>query len=122
MKRFWAPTSTTASNTPTLVSGAPNAPDVTETLTNAGINVAAVAILGTVVYRDVQGAKRDRQLVEREETLATLQVCRLRACRLLACRLQAQAYAMQLHSTHHPAHNHTISMPCHHSHRTPHSG
>lgn len=33
-----------------------------------------MAILGTIVYRDVQGAKRDRQVVEREETLATLQV------------------------------------------------
>lgn len=60
--------------TPPHHTGAPNAPDATETLTNAGINAAAVAILGTIVYRDVQGARRDRQVVEREETLATLQV------------------------------------------------
>ncbi|GFH31856.1 acetylglucosaminyltransferase, partial [Haematococcus lacustris] len=51
--------------------GGPDAPDLTETLQNFGINSVAVAILGFLVYRDSK-QKADR-ITDREETLGRLQ-------------------------------------------------
>ncbi|KAK9816632.1 hypothetical protein WJX72_003075 [[Myrmecia] bisecta] len=54
--------------------GGEGAPDLTETLKNFTINSGAVAVLGFVLYRDIQGGSRDKQVVEREESLARLQI------------------------------------------------
>lgn len=54
--------------------GGDNAPDLSETTTNFGINAAAVALFGYLVYRDLAAQRRDEQVVEREEALGALEV------------------------------------------------
>ncbi|KAJ9527361.1 hypothetical protein QJQ45_025630 [Haematococcus lacustris] len=54
--------------------GGPDAPDLTETLQNFGINSVAVAILGFLVYRDVQSKQKADHITDREETLGRLQL------------------------------------------------
>lgn len=54
--------------------GGEGAPDLTETLQNFGINAAAVTVLSFLLYRDFAGQRKDQTIVEREETLAALQV------------------------------------------------
>lgn len=54
--------------------GGEGAPDVTETLKNLAINGAAIAALGYIVRRDLNSSDRDKRVVEREESLARLQV------------------------------------------------
>lgn len=54
--------------------GGEGAPDVTETLKNLAINGGAIAVLGFIVRRDLTSSDRDKRIVEREESLARLQV------------------------------------------------
>lgn len=54
--------------------GGEGAPDLNETLQNFGINAAAVAVFSFLLYRDFAGQRKDQTIVEREETLAALQV------------------------------------------------
>lgn len=56
------------------VVGGDGAPDVNETLKNLAINGAAIAGLGFIVRRDLRSSDRDKRIVEREESLAKLQV------------------------------------------------
>lgn len=58
----------------TALQGGENAPDVTDSAQNFGINAAALALLGYLLYRDITSQRRDQQIVEREEDLAALQV------------------------------------------------
>ena len=55
-------------------SGGEGAPNLVETLQNLAINGAAVAVLGFIFQRDLKGSQSDRRIVEREESLARLQV------------------------------------------------
>ncbi|WIA22086.1 hypothetical protein OEZ85_004429 [Tetradesmus obliquus] len=52
--------------------GGEGAPDLTETLTNLGINGAAVAVFGFLVLRDLQSKERDTRVTSREEELGRL--------------------------------------------------
>ncbi len=54
--------------------GGEGAPDLPETLQNAAINAAAVALLGTLVANDLRSKAKDVQVTTREETLGMLQV------------------------------------------------
>ena len=56
------------------VVGGEGAPDFPETLQNFGINVGAVALLGTVVRNDVRSKQKAMQVTNREETMGLLQV------------------------------------------------
>jgi hypothetical protein len=47
---------------------------VQESLTNFGINSAAVAVLGFLVYRDLQAQKKATSVTKREEELSRLLV------------------------------------------------
>ena len=64
-----------------LFAGGEGAPELNETLLNVGINSAALAVLGFFLLRDLRGQQSDRKIVEREESLARLQVrCSLAHC------------------------------------------
>ncbi|KAG2446119.1 hypothetical protein HXX76_000718 [Chlamydomonas incerta] len=54
--------------------GGPDAPELNETLTNLGINTAAVAVLSFLVYRDVSSKQAELRVTTREEGLGRLQV------------------------------------------------
>ncbi len=54
--------------------GGPDAPDLTESLTNLGINTAAVAVLSWLVWRDVSSKQAELRVTTREEGLGRLQV------------------------------------------------
>lgn len=54
--------------------GGEGAPDLQETVKNFGINSAALAVLGFVLWRDLSGEKADIAAASREEGLARLQV------------------------------------------------
>jgi hypothetical protein len=56
------------------VKGGEGAPDLTESLTNLGINAAAVAVFGFLVARDLQSKERDTRVTNREEELGRLLV------------------------------------------------
>ncbi len=57
-----------------VIAGGEGAPSVSETVQNAAINGAAVSVLAFLVSRDLQSLARDRRIIEREESLARLQV------------------------------------------------
>lgn len=52
----------------------PGGPDLQETAKNFAINATALAVLGALVYRDLQGSSRDEKIIEREESLGRLQI------------------------------------------------
>ncbi|KAK9867288.1 hypothetical protein WJX84_000351 [Apatococcus fuscideae] len=54
--------------------GSDGAPDTLETAKNFGINLAAAALLGFLLRRDLASQSKDRRTVEREEAFARLQV------------------------------------------------
>lgn len=54
--------------------GGADAPNLAETLENLGINTAALAVLGTILFYDLKGKEKDLKVVLREEDLARLQV------------------------------------------------
>jgi hypothetical protein len=54
--------------------GGEGAPDLTESLTNLGINGAAVVLFGFLVARDLQSKERDTRVTSREEELGRLLV------------------------------------------------
>ena len=57
--------------------GGEGAPDLTESLLNLSINSAALAGFSYLFLRDLQGAERDKEVVDREELLGRLLVSRL---------------------------------------------
>ncbi len=57
------------------VVGGEGAPDLTESLLNLSINSAALAGFSFLFFRDLQGAEKDRKVVDREELLGRLLVC-----------------------------------------------
>ena len=54
--------------------GGEGAPDLTESLLNLSINSAALAGFSFLLFRDLQGAEKDRKVVDREELLGRLLV------------------------------------------------
>ncbi len=58
--------------------GGNGAPDLTETLLNLSINSAALAAFSFLFFRDLQGAERDKKVVDREELLGHLLVSPVR--------------------------------------------
>eukprot|EP00879_Flechtneria_rotunda_P008535 GHRR01008942.1.p1 GENE.GHRR01008942.1~~GHRR01008942.1.p1 ORF type:complete len:328 (+),score=78.40 GHRR01008942.1:90-1073(+) len=54
--------------------GGEGAPDLTETLTNLGINSTALAVLGFLVLRDLQARDKEMRVTRREEELGRLQI------------------------------------------------
>ncbi|CAD7695268.1 unnamed protein product [Ostreobium quekettii] len=54
--------------------GGEGAPDLQESITNLGINLAAVVVLGFLFYRDVSQSDKDAAVTAREEALGALQV------------------------------------------------
>ena len=56
-----------------IAGGAPDAPDLNETLRNFGINLVAVVVLGALVRRDLAAKAKDEAAVAREDELARLQ-------------------------------------------------
>lgn len=54
--------------------GGEGAPDLQETLTNLGINVTAVVVLGALVANDLRGKSAAEEKVSREEDLGALEV------------------------------------------------
>lgn len=54
--------------------GGEGAPDLTETLLNLSINSVALAAFSFLFFRDLQGAERDKKVVDREELLGRLLV------------------------------------------------
>ena len=57
--------------------GGEGAPELTESLLNLSINSAALAGFSFLFLRDLQGAERDRKVVDREELLGRLLVRKL---------------------------------------------
>lgn len=57
--------------------GGEGAPGLTESLLNLSINSAALAGFSYLFLRDLQGAERDKKVVDREELLGRLLVSRL---------------------------------------------
>lgn len=64
------------------MAGGEGAPDLQETLQNFAINSAAVAVFGFIFNRDINKQRSDKATIEREESLARLQVCF--CCRLFS--------------------------------------
>lgn len=62
--------------------GGPDAPDLTESLTNLGVNTTAVAVLSFLLYRDVSQKQQAVRITTREELLGRLQVGRGCSARL----------------------------------------
>lgn len=58
-----------------IFGGAPDPPDLQETLTNFGVNLVATVVLLAIVSRDLKAKKRDEDNVRKEEELGRLQVC-----------------------------------------------
>lgn len=56
------------------MAGAPDAPDLTETVQNFAINSGALALLVFLLLRDRQKANQQLKTIEREEVLAKLEV------------------------------------------------
>lgn len=54
--------------------GGEGAPDLTQSITNLGINVAAIAVLSFLVLRDLQAREKDTRVTSREEALGRLLV------------------------------------------------
>ncbi|KAG2498001.1 hypothetical protein HYH03_004260 [Edaphochlamys debaryana] len=54
--------------------GGPGAPELTESLTNFGINSAAVAVLSFLLYRDISSKQQAVKITTREELLGRLQI------------------------------------------------
>lgn len=54
--------------------GGPDAPDLTESLTNLGVNTTAVAVLSFLLYRDVSQKQQAVRITTREELLGRLQI------------------------------------------------
>eukprot|EP00775_Hariotina_reticulata_P014332 gene14332-58_t len=54
------------------IRGGEGAPDLTESLTNLGVNVAAVAVLSFLVGRDLQAGQKAQKVTSREEELSRL--------------------------------------------------
>ena len=54
--------------------GGDGAPELEESVKNFGINASAVAVSSFLLYREFVGQRKDQTTVEREETLAALQV------------------------------------------------
>ncbi|KIY97927.1 hypothetical protein MNEG_10037 [Monoraphidium neglectum] len=54
--------------------GGPDAPPLTESLTNLGVNSAALAILVFLLVRDLRGKEADEKVTSREEALSRLLV------------------------------------------------
>ncbi|KAG2448651.1 hypothetical protein HYH02_006008 [Chlamydomonas schloesseri] len=54
--------------------GGPDAPDLNESLTNLGINTAAVALLSWLLWRDISSKQAEMKITTREEGLGRLQV------------------------------------------------
>ncbi len=57
-----------------LLAGGPDAPELTESLTNLGVNVTAVVVLSFLLYRDVSAKQQAVRITNREEGLGRLQV------------------------------------------------
>ncbi|CAG9463674.1 unnamed protein product [Pedinophyceae sp. YPF-701] len=56
------------------VQGGEGAPDLAETLGNAGVNAGVLGVLLFFVRRDLQARERDKKKIQREEDLGRLQV------------------------------------------------
>lgn len=54
--------------------GGPGAPDLTESLTNLGVNLGALAVLVFLLSRDLKDRDKAAQVTEREEALGRLLV------------------------------------------------
>jgi len=54
--------------------GGEGAPDMTESLTNFGINSGVLALAGVLLYRDSKAKERSLEVTDREELLSRLQV------------------------------------------------
>lgn len=54
--------------------GGEGAPDVMESVTNLGVNTAAIAVLGFLLSRDLQAKEKDARISKREEELGRLLV------------------------------------------------
>ena len=57
--------------------GGESAPDLTESLTNFGINSGVLALAGVLLYRDSKAKERLVEVTDREELLSRLQVMRM---------------------------------------------
>lgn len=60
------------------IRGGDGAPDLTESVTNLGVNVAALAVLSFLVGRDLQAREKAQKVTSREEELGRLLVRHLR--------------------------------------------
>ncbi|GLC51467.1 hypothetical protein PLESTB_000505700 [Pleodorina starrii] len=56
------------------IAGGPDAPDLTESLTNLGVNTVAVAVLSYLLYRDVSQKQEAVRITTREEVMGRLQI------------------------------------------------
>jgi hypothetical protein len=59
------------------VKGGEGAPDLAESVTNLGVNVAALAVLSALVARDLQAREKAAKVTSREEELGRLLVSHL---------------------------------------------
>lgn len=87
--------------------GGEGAPDLTETLLNLSINSAALAAFSFLFFRDLQGAERDKKVVDREELLGRLLVspahvpvpCPSRRQRSTSCNALSEMLSLPLYQT-----------------------